>query len=170
MKIEFASKEDKILFLRYAIPCGITLMNRGDLDEAVLDNLRQKTASGDVGDVDPEGTFKIAVRMCYLTARKLGKEKIDSEVVREYFWHDHEDAVNWRSEVFRDIRIDTCKVYPGKVVSVGEHATVSTEIGSIEFRRDFVPNLNKGDFVVTHYDHVVEKISEETAKKLGFTF
>jgi hypothetical protein len=169
MRIEFATSEDKLLFLKYAVPCGMTLVNRGDISMEHLDNLREKAASERVDDVDPEETFKIAVRMCYLTARKLGKEMIDSGVIRKYFWHDHEDAIKWRSEVFNDIRLDTCRVYPGRVEHVGDFVTVRTSMGNLEFRKDFIPDIRTGDIVVTHYDHVIERISLESARKLGFS-
>lgn len=169
MKIEFASEEDKILFLKYAIPCGMTLVNRGDLKQSFLDVLKEKTLSGNVQDTNPEEAFKIAVRMCYLTAKKLGKNKIDSEVVREYFWHEHKEAVKWRSEVFRDIRLETCRVYAGEVMFAGEFALVKTKLGNLEYRKDFVQDIQEGDFVVTHYDYIIEKIDRETAEKLGFS-
>ena len=169
MKIRFVSPEDKLLFLKYAIPCGMTLVNRGDITMEHLDALREKAASGQIGDVDPEETFKIAVRMCYLTAKKMGKEAIDSDVIRRYFWHDHEDAIEWRAQVFSDVRLDTCKIYAGRVERTGDHATVRTSLGSMEFRKDFVPDVREGDTVVTHYDHVIERISGESARELGFS-
>lgn len=169
MKIEFASEEDKLLFLKYAVPCGITLVNRGDITEAFLEDLSSKTASGDIADVDPEETFKIAVRMCYLTAKKLNKEKIDSATIRQYFWHDHKDAIKWRSEVFKDVRLDTCSAYAGRVTFVGEFVTVKTDLGIMEFRKDFIPDVQRDDYVITHYDYIVEKISEEEAKAICFT-
>jgi hypothetical protein len=168
MKTEFASEEDKLLFLKYAIPCGTTLVNRGDIEQSFLDNLSKRTALGDVSEIDPEATFKIAVRMCYLTAKKMGKVKIDSAVVRQYFWKEHEEAIKWRAEVFRDVRLDTCRVYAGRVIFSGEFALVRTKLGNLEFRKDFLPDTEKGDFVITHYDYLVEKTDRETAEKLGF--
>ena len=169
MKIEFAAEEDKILFLKYAIPCGQILVKRGDYEQSLLDDIKEKTIRHEVENTDPEETFKIAVRMCYLSARKLGKEKIDTDVIREYFWHGHEEAVKWRAEVFRDIRLDACRVYPGQVVFVKDFATVKTKLGSLEFRKDFLPDVQKGDFVITHYDYVIEKIDKETAEELDLT-
>ena len=169
MKLEFASEEDKLLFLRYAIPCGFTLVNRGDIEQSYLEDLSRRAASGDVADIDPEDTFKIAVRMCYLTAKKMGKSVIDSGVIRQYFWKEHEEAIKWRSEVFRDVRLDTCSVYPGQVIYSGEFALVRTRLGSLEFRKDFLPDVERGDFVITHYDYLIEKTDRETAGQLGFT-
>ena len=90
---------DRDLFLKYAIPCGHVLVKRGDLKQETLDRIRDKVVFKQEVREDLEDIFPIAVRMCKLLAKKSGKSVIDQEVIRDYFWHEHPKAVEWRKKI-----------------------------------------------------------------------
>ena len=85
----FPSRKEKLLFLKYAVPCGIVLVRRGDITRDYHSSLIEKVMSGNIEDMDIENNFKIGSRMCFLIMKKLGKDRIDTEVIRHYFWLEH---------------------------------------------------------------------------------
>ena len=157
---------DRDLFLRYAIPCGDVLVKRGDLRQETLDRVRGKVIKKQEIKEDLETIFPIAVRMCRLLAKKSGKEIIDPEVIRDYFWHEHAKAVEWRAEIYPDLPREECLIYPARVVKLGKNPLVETPLGEKQAKTDFVQRLNKDDWVILHYDYIVEKITREEAEKL----
>jgi hydrogenase maturation factor len=165
--MEFENKEARTLFFHYAAPCAKVFVKRGIMNKEYFNNLINAVVKGEI----PPGTeqkFELALRMCDNVAQKLHRRKIDEEVVREYFWIVHDKVARQRYEKMHDFDLDECIVYPGKVLSdlVNKKALISTPIKNVNYRCDFVPELEKGDNVTVHYDYIAEIISEKDAKML----
>lgn len=157
---------DRELFLKYAIPCGDVLVKRGDLKQETLDRIREKVIKREEVREDLEALFPIAVRMCKLLAKKSGKEVIDPEVIRDYFWHEHRKAVEWRASIYPDLPREECLTCPARVLKPGKNPLVETPLGERNVKPDFVPRLKKDDWVIVHYSYIVEKIPWEEAEEL----
>ncbi|MBL7160823.1 MAG: hypothetical protein ISS93_03170 [Candidatus Aenigmarchaeota archaeon] len=146
---------DRLLFLKYALPCGQTLVKRGELSQGKLDSLIQKVScSLDVPDA--ERIFKVAYAHCSLLAKRAGKP-IDQKIIRQYFLEKHDEVIDKRFQEMRDFDPVQCQVLRGEVLEAGEKAVVKTPSGTREFRTDFAPDLERGDRVILHWDFVVEK-------------
>jgi hydrogenase maturation factor len=157
---------DRDLFLRYAIPCGDVLVKRGNLKQETLDRIRKRVIRKERVEDDLERVFPIAVRMCRLIAKKLGKGAIDPGIIRQYFWHEHAKAVEWRAEIYPDLPKEKCLTYPARVLKPGKKPLLETPVGERRAKPDFVPGLKKDDWVIVHYDYIVEKIPWKEAEKL----
>ena len=171
MVIGFESESAKKLFLKYAIPCGHVLVERGDLKKEKLAELGKKLMAGERIDDDLEEVFRIGVRMCFLIAKKLGKDSIDEEVIRRYFWKEHEEAIKWRASIYPDVKPEACRIYAGRITGVGGgFVEAETPKGTAKYRRDFIENPKENDFVILHYGYAVEKITEKEYKTLRRKF
>lgn len=158
--------EDVNLFLRYAVPCGGVLVKRRSLTRERLNYLEKCAVEGMEPEGDLENDFKIGVRMLMLTAQRMGKNSIDREVIRKYFWKDHKKCVEWRAKMLPDVNPEKCLVGSGKVVSVdGDDVLVDSGEERKKVNKRFEPNIKEDDWVVTHYDYIVEKVTPEQASK-----
>jgi hydrogenase maturation factor len=163
--MDFKDDNSRLLWFRYAAPCGKIFVKRGIINKKYFDNLINAVAKNEIPN-DAEKTFEFAMKMCDNTAKTLNKRKIDEEVVREYFWILHDKSAKLRYEKFHDFDLNECIVYPGKVLDFNTKALISTPIKTSYYRSDFVPDLKKGDNVTVHYDFIPEIISEKDAKML----
>ncbi len=157
---------DRDLFLRYAVPCGDVLVKRGVLGQETLDSIREKVIKGERVEEDLEEIFPMAVRMCRLLAKRAGKGVIDPGVIRDYFWHEHAKAVEWRASIYPDLPKEECLTYPARVLKPGRNPLVETPLGKRGAKTDFVKDLKRDDWVMLHYDYIVEKIPWEEAERL----
>ncbi|NIO22549.1 MAG: hypothetical protein GTN38_00795 [Candidatus Aenigmarchaeota archaeon] len=158
---------NKELFLRYAIPCGEVLVNRGELREELLKKLNDSVKNRQEIDFPVEGIFKVATRMCSILAKRMGKKEIDDEVIRRYFLLEHEKAIIWRKQIRPDLDVRECLVYPGRVLRIDpDKVLVRTKLGEKFFRNDFVGNLKNGDRVSVHYDYVSERIKQNHVNRM----
>lgn len=158
--------KDKRLFLKYALPCGSTLVDRGWIKQKDLDSMLDMLVNKKPISINLNRVFVVASSTCSLIAMKAGRKEIDSGVIRDYFWNEHDYMVDKRFKEMGDFDPEECRVYPGRVLKVGNKAEVLTPKGTSSYRKDFVPDIKKGEFVVTHYDFIVEKISKEVSKLL----
>ena len=158
---------DKELFLKYAIPCGHVLVDRGSLEKEVLERLNKKMIDNQTIRENISEYFPIAAKMTTIIAKRLSKDVIDEEVIRQYFLQEHDQAVKWRSSIFPDIPKDECMIQPGRIKNInGETMLVNTPRGELELKRDFVPEALKGGLVTVHYDFVSEMIDRESFDRL----
>jgi hydrogenase maturation factor len=157
---------DKELFLRYAIPCGEVLVNRGSLDPKLLKKAERIVTDGKTANIDSGKMFPTAAKMCTLIAHKMGKKAIDAAVIRRYFLFEHEKAVRWRMKLYPDVAPEKCIVFPARVLRSGELLLVNTPSGKKILDTRFAPEVKRGDWVATHYSYASEKIPSETAKKM----
>lgn len=159
--------KDKELFLRYAIPCGEVLVNRGELREELLAKLNDSVRKKEETDIPIENVFKVAARMCTILAKQMGKKEIDSEVIRRYFMIEHEKAIRWRKQIRPELKVSDCLVYPGRILKMGNDSIlVKTPLGEKLFRNDFAEGLKTKDWVSVHYDYVAEKIKADHVNKM----
>jgi hydrogenase maturation factor len=157
---------DKGLFLKYALPCASVLVKRGWVSQKKIDELREAAVKGRNTEPDVKDIFVVAYSMCSLIAKKRDKKGIDADVIRSYFWEEHDDVVDERFRQFRDFSPKNCRVYPGKVLETGRGVKVRTPAGVRTFRNVYKLDLSPGDYVTLHYDFVIEKIGEKEAEKL----
>lgn len=159
--------KDKELFLRYAIPCGEVLVNRGELKEELLSQLNNSVKNKEEIQTPIENVFKIAARMCTILAKEMGKKEIDPEVIRRYFLIEHEKAIKWRKRVRPDLKVKDCMVYPGRILRIDpDRILVKTKQGEKFFRKDFAEDLRKKDWVSVHYDYIAERIKTDHVNKM----
>ncbi len=159
--------KDRLLFLKYALPCAGTLINRGKVSKEYVDELKEMVSVGNLPKDDAEKMFKVAIAMCDSFAERMGKEYVDEEVIRRYFLLEHDKVVDERYELMHDFNPTDCKTHSGKVIAMrGRVAEVETELGKREYDTRFASYVKEGDTVAVHFDFIVEKISEEVAAKM----
>ncbi|UCC91204.1 MAG: hypothetical protein JSV39_02705 [Candidatus Aenigmatarchaeota archaeon] len=159
--------KDKELFLRYAIPCGEVLVNSGELREDLLKQLNDSVKDKQDIEIPIENVFKVATRMCTILAKKMGKNEIDSEVIRRYFLIEHENAIKWRKQIRPDLKVKDCLVYPGRILRIDhDKVLVRTPLGDKFFRGDFTEGLKMKDRVSVHYDYIAERIKADHFNKM----
>lgn len=158
---------DRDLFLRYAIPCGRVLVERGDMRSEVLGRLNEAVRNGQETGEPIENVFKVASRMCTILAKQMGKKEVDTEVIRRYFLLEHDRAIAWRKQVRPDINAEECSVKPGKILRIeGDRILVNTKLGEKLCRADFAQGLKRNDWVSVHYDYVDEKLSKNHVSRM----
>ena len=166
MKIE--SKDDRLLFLKYALPCASTLVKRGNVSEEYVQHLVQLASKGKVPKEKAEEMFKVATAMCDYWAEKMHKDNVDSSVIRRYFLLEHSKVVDDRYEIMRDFNPVDCKTYLGSVVSSDTNfARVKTKLGIRRYRKTFVKDAKKGDTVIVHFDYIIERAPKQFITKMG---
>ena len=128
MKID--SPEDRLLFLRYALPCAGTLVNRGKVSQRYVDQAVRLVSQNKAPRAKVEGIFKIANAMCGSIAKRMRKRNVDSKVIRQYFLLEHSDVVEDRYKLMGDFDPESCKTYPGTVTDLKNgKAVVKTSLG-----------------------------------------
>lgn len=158
--------KDKELFLKYAIPCGRVLVNRGTLEKKTLQNLYTKVLNKKEPKTDLSECFPVATKMCEILAKEMGKPFIDKEVIEKYFLFEHKKAVERRVKLFQDIP-EECVVHPGKVLQVNkDQILVNTPLGERIIRNDFLPEIRRNDWISIHYDYAIQKLPTERARRI----
>jgi hydrogenase maturation factor len=165
--MDFKNDSSRMLFLKYALPCADTLVERGTVSKKLIkDSIRSISLNRKVSR-HPEKIFKTAHAMCEKIARRARKKSIDEIAVRRYFLFEHDKIVDSRYELFNDFDPLQCRVFPGKILKIkNKEALIKTIIGKKKYRTNFIQNLRIGDCVVVHRSFTVEKISESMLKKL----
>ncbi len=166
--MKIASSKDRLLFLKYALPCASTLVKRGKASQEYVDSLVELVSSGKVPEESAESMFKVANAMCESIGRRMGKEEIDSDVIRQYFLLEHSEVVDDRYALMGDFNPADCKTYSGKVIEVtADSAIVETKLGRRRYRTTFVKEVKKGGIVVVHWNFVIEKAPEEFVSRMS---
>jgi hypothetical protein len=151
--------EDRILFMKYALPCAGTLVRRGIVDRDRIERLVDLVKENREIPSGEEKIFKVAFAACSLMAMDEKRGFIDSSVVRRYFLSGHDDVIERRYEEMGDFDPEECRVRTGTVVDVEDNfAVVKNSSGTRKYRIDFAQSIKKGDEVITHWDFVVEKV------------
>jgi len=159
------------LFLKYALPCAETLVERGQVSPDYVDSAIEAVAGGKEIPPGVEKIFKTALENCEILAKSSKKDSIDEEIIRNYFLFNHDSTVDSRFCAMGDFDPIECRTYPGKVLEIkGKIATVETPLMTFDYRTDFVPDLKVNDFVVVHRDFVIEKISAGLKERLDGGF
>jgi len=150
------------LFMRFADGCRCYLQDRGLLskedNQAILDYF--KTGEKPEPDV-LRRVYYVAFPGLEIKGKRVGREMFDVDVVREFYAFDH----------------NKMKVKQGNYVCIAFPARVLERKGK-EFFLELSPvkgsfwansnlNLKQGDCVIVHRINIVERISEEYAKKVS---
>ncbi|MEM5807407.1 MAG: hypothetical protein QW474_03425 [Candidatus Aenigmatarchaeota archaeon] len=159
--------KNRKLFFCYALPCAQNFVKRGKINQEELDKIIKNFSMGRMPKKGFESIFLVANNMLKVVAMKMGKDKIDTKVIRQYYLVDHDKVVDKRYEEVGDFDPIACKIRVGEVLTIkNKKATIRTEFGIKEYRTDFVKKLKVGDKVIVHYDFVVEKFTKKIEKDL----
>jgi len=160
--------KDRLLFLKYALPCAGTLVGRGVVPQSYVDRLVAMVSENKVPRDDAESVFKVANMMCTSIAQRMGKKSIDAEVIRTYFLLEHNKVVEDRFEIMGDFNPVDCKTYVGRIVKENDGlAVVETILGKRGYKTVFARDVKKNDKVAVHFDFIIEKLSDEMAEKMN---
>lgn len=155
------------LFLRYAAPCGETLVKRKTLDARELAAWIRALKEGTPVPRKAEDAFRVARAHLTVMAADAGKPTVDASLVRKYFLSEHDDVVDYRSREMGDFDPDGCRTRLGRVVSAGPTRVVLVVEGKRRaYQSPFLADLRKGDWVVTHWNVVVERASKPVRARL----
>lgn len=181
---------DRLLFLKYALPCASSLVEKGEMAAADIDRVTRLVSEGKVPDEDVESNFGMAVSKCSGIAKTLGKSAIDAEVIREYFLIKHNRFVDLQIKLLEQSKLmggrskllraseqkdcitcseqKDCRTYSGIVIEAHDgYAVVQTASKTTRYRTDFCKDLEKKDVVAVHLDFIVERISADLSERMN---
>ena len=150
------------LFLRYAVPCAFVLRQRGDVEDEMVAKLEMAAMGEEVVERDTiEKIFSAAFRRIDKVAKEMGKDRWDTEVIREYFLNRHNQFIaEGDGEYARAPQTlkDLCRVERAKVVSKhGSFYIVNLKDGKTRtVIPPFVHGAEVGDEIIIHYGYGVE--------------
>ncbi len=154
----------EVYFLKYAFPCAFIAMQRGRIDKKTYRRLEKAASSGKVLSFDELAKyFPAAFRRIAALKKKNGHKNWDVELLRDYFWNEHNKIIAAGGEDYRSAPTalrDLCKVRKAQVIGLkgdcavvvfsnGKKRTVMTQIAG---------RLKIGDMVTVHYGYAVEKL------------
>lgn len=159
-------EEDRMLFMKYAVPCAGTLVKRGKLQQEDVNNLVDVLKNDGKMPENCEKNFTVAMAACSLIAMDGGKSVVDSDVIREYFLLKHDDVIDKRYEEMGDFDPEACRTRMGIVLSVEKNrAMVLTSQGKDNYRNDFT-DVKEGDSVIVHWNFIVEKLDKKWRERM----
>jgi len=157
---------DFVLFLRYALPCAETLVKRGWVGRDVVElELEHAAVEGEKPKTDIRDVFPVAYARCSLLAKRMERNAINADVIRAYFWAQHDDVIEERHKEFGDFDKELCKVVAGKVSGTAP-LKVETAAGERDCENPYGVDVASGDNVVMHYSRIIEKVSDEQARSI----
>jgi hypothetical protein len=159
--------ENRFLFFKYALPCAETLIKRKTITQEEFEEMLEQVEEGVEPGKGRHEIFKVAMAHLNFIAMEEGKNKIDDEIIREYFLFGHDEAVDDRFEEMGDFNQEKCRTYPGIVRGLKNgQVSVESPIGIEAYEKNFVKGLKIRDIVVVHRDFIVEKISKDLASRM----
>jgi len=159
----------KDLFLKYALPCLHNKVERGEMSEDEFKDVVKRFKRGEITDEEINEWFPVAVPNVATGAINAKKDRdgvaeVDEQVVRQYFWRDHDQVVRQRKHPGD---VELCLVLPAKVEKLDSlKAEVRHPFGKRIVNTIFINEPREGDYITIHYYFGCEKISEEEAKEL----
>lgn len=152
---------NKALFLRYALPCADKLIERGETTKEYIEEIKRCLRNRERIKNEYLKIFKVAFAFCEELGKKLKKNAMDEEIIRKYFWFEHDKIVDLTGACIE------CKILPGRVEKISNNkAIVMTPIGKKTCSLELAEEIKKGDYVTLHLNFVIEKISRKNAKTL----
>ncbi len=144
-KLRFVSN----LLLRYSFPCGKILKSEGVLPEDDYEILINSIKGKRKFPVDKfEKYFVVVTDFVDLAANE--------EEIREYFWFSHNSE-------FRPIH---CLAMPGVIKNVSKKVVVRNLFTKRDVEAIPLLDVKKGDYVVIHLNHIVDKITKGECDKI----
>lgn len=151
---------DLKLFLRYSLPCADTLVKRGWVERDIVElELENAAITGSIPNIDVRDIFTVAFARCSLVAKQMGKDSIDKDVIRKYFWEKHDEAIAEQHKQMGDFDKVECRITHGTVKSVSP-LIVEVDGNEKTCQNQYRLDISEGDHVVIHYSRLVEKISD----------
>jgi hypothetical protein len=164
------SGTDRLLFLKYALACSDSKIRRKEMPEEVAVRVIGLISKNEVPAEPVEGYFKIAMGMCKMIAKRMGKSEIDAGVIRQYFLIEHPKVVDEQCKLNLVDPPDPirCKARVGTVIKTdGDLAVVETPTGKETDKTVFAKDVKEKDKVIVHLDFIVEKMSPEVEAALA---
>jgi len=163
--------KDEILFLKYALPCINIHVKRGQTTGKIAEELINSLLKNKPIPYNLKDIFPLGYTACALIAKKHNKDVIDENVIRDYFWNEHESVIKESYEQFGDFKPQDCMVLPAKILAISSKGIkVVTPYGEKVVKNTYKLELNKGDFVVVHFDCIVEKIEKRVFETMDRAF
>ena len=152
----------EVFFLKYAYPCSYILLQRKEISEEQLENLRQAAIKGLV--IPKEKLEKIyfrAFEKITPIAKDLGKDKWDLEVLKEYFITRHNEVIDKGMYAYAKappVLKELCKVHKAKIIDKKDNILiVQYSQGKIRpVNNELVPEAEIGETVTIHYGYAIE--------------
>lgn len=145
------------LFLRYAEGCRCYLEDKGLISRE--DSEKVKSGRADMETLCR--VFYVALPGLENLAKKLGKDRFDPDVLRQYY------AFNHNEKKFREGNL-ICLAFPAKVLEIsGDQYFIELEPVRGKFRVSSDLGLKPGDWVMFHRINLIEKIPEDFAGKVS---
>lgn len=178
MCMEIKDEAAGLLFLRYALPSAVGREGEpgscsGDIISASKADpkLVEQVSRGELPGIDIRSNFRVAACWCDIIAKELGRESIDDDVIRAYFWFIHDAVIDRRVNAGEKFDSAACRVLFGSISDVDSalgSSRVETPFGKIECNTVLVDDPKVGDRVATHFNYITEKVSPELERKMYF--
>jgi len=158
------NEKSRLYFFKYAFPCAQSKLYSGSLSKEDYLDLEKMFNEGKAPDKETlEKIFPAAFYRLQKLAEKLGKDKWDSAILKEYWHKNHNEIVEqgdgmyvWEKEEHKDL----CKTHVAEVVRKEDGSLVvkywnkQRKVSGLA-----VKGVEFGDFVRIHYFHACEVIN-----------
>lgn len=147
-------------FIKYAYPCSHILCTvRGEVTQEQFKQMEDAAINNKTMDrAFLEKAFFRAFARIELVAKDMGKDKWDTQVIKEYFTVRHNPVLDKSDypETFKDM----CRVNIGKVIAFeGDEIIVQYGVDSQrKVKKDYLPDIKIGDKVTIHWQYAIEKL------------
>ncbi len=153
-------------FLRYAYPCAYIIVQRGEINSSELKELERAAISEEgVSRERLEKIFHMAFEFIDELAKKMGKDRWDISVIKEYFYSYHNEVIEKGVGVYGNapkMLKELSKVEKGVVKGKKDDVLTVEYNGK---RRDvlnsFVPSAKIGDIITIHYGYAIEIVGSD---------
>lgn len=157
---------DRMVFFKYAVPCAEVYVRRGKINQQYMDMMLKKISNGEELPEKTEYLFETAPALCETLAKMMKREKIDRDVIRQYFLIEHNSIVERRAKAGEDVDPEKCKTSIGIVSKVNSGKVyVDTGSGKTICRSDFFGNIKSGDNVIMHFGFIVDMLTKDEVSK-----
>lgn len=166
MRVTKITPEAVQLLVSYGIGCIDTLVKDGHVTPGYSEKLLARVYANEPLTENDARIFKYAYARCAALASEMGKDAIDPEVIRTYFFDpsQHNRYVDILYTAIKGFDPADCKAKVGTVRELGErYAVVDTDFEGQARRRKYGNHirLRVGDDAVVHGTHIAEGLSKE---------
>lgn len=158
-------------FLRYAFPCAQIIVQRREISDVEYKELERIAINNEkISKKRLEKVFHRAFEFIESLAKRMNKDKWDIEVIKEYFYNDHNRSICEGEGVYKNapemlkelsmVHVATVIKADGEVLTVEYEDTTGNKKQRNVFN-SFVPQAKVGDRVRTHYGYAVEVVDSQ---------
>lgn len=166
----------EILFLKYAFPCTMVILQRKEINQKTFDSLERSSFSGKPAKRELlEKVYFRAISRMKALAKEKNRDYFSEENIREYFTQRHNEILDGKYACFSDKGLDVdknappalkhlCKVFQSTIIKKGFDYYIveyedNDELKTRPVSNALVPDAELGDVVTIHYGYAVEKVS-----------